>query len=61
MLELRHHPLADVLALLRIVGLVLCEGRKDSDPSPLGALVQSDEKLVKDVGVDDEDALRSVG
>jgi hypothetical protein len=55
MLELRHDPLADLLALLGVYRLVRREGIEDSYSAPLGAFVQRHEELGEGRWVDDEE------
>jgi hypothetical protein len=55
MLELRHHPLTDMLALLGILRLVRRQRIQQGNPAPLAALVQRDEQLGQRRRVNDEE------
>jgi hypothetical protein len=53
-LELRYHALADVLALLLVLGHISGKGIENRDSSPFRAFVQRNKKFVEDGGGNDE-------
>ena len=53
-LELRRHPLADVLRLLDVRGRVVGQRGQDGDPAPLRALGDGHEQLLEHHGRHDE-------
>ena len=55
MLKLRHHPFANMLALLLVLGHITGQRVQDGNSSPLGAFIQRDQQFVQDIGGNDED------
>lgn len=55
-LELRYDSLADVFALLVVLGTVASQGVEDGDTTPLRAFVQGNEELVENRGGNVEDS-----
>ena len=58
MLELRDHTLAYMFALLITLRIIAGQCIQDCYAPPLGALVESDEKLAENIAGNDEDLLR---
>lgn len=59
-LELWHDPLANVLCLLLVSGVIACKCTENGYPSPLCALIESDQELLEDGRVDDEEGVEAL-